>query len=112
MPAERHGLSAKTDNSMGNPRARSLAMNAQNQSGSKTIPKDQGEKGVITGGPLEISVCILNRVSACVPSVTGGDALPKERLGTYRTTAYGPPERKKPNWGRDVSYSKWRLEAR
>jgi hypothetical protein len=42
---------------------------------------------------MEISVCSLNRVSACVPSVTGDDALPKERSGTYGTTAYGPPER-------------------
>ena len=45
VPEERHGLSA----AMGTPRASSIAMNAQNQSGSKTIP---GQKIIITGGPI------------------------------------------------------------
>jgi serine/threonine protein kinase len=103
VPEERRGLSANTDTS----RASSIAMNAQNQSGSKTISKDQGEKGVITGGPIEIGVCSLNRVSACLPSVTGGDAPPsvtggdappKERLDTYGTTAFGP-QRETPKLG-------------
>jgi len=62
VPKKRLGLSAKTNHSMGTPRASSIAMNAQSQSGGKTIPKDQGEYGVITNGPIEISVYSLNRV--------------------------------------------------
>ena len=89
----------KAGSFMGTPRASSIAVNAQNKSAEKTIPKlhfgpkVQEERSGTAGGPIQISICSLNRIAACVPSVAGNEAPPKERVGSYGTTVYGPPEK-------------------
>jgi serine/threonine protein kinase len=89
----------KVGSLMGTPRAGSIAVQAQNKSADKTIaklhcgPNAQDERSGTAGGPIQISIYSLNRVAACVPSVAGNEYPPKERVGSYGTTTYGPPER-------------------
>jgi serine/threonine protein kinase len=67
VPEERRDLPVKTNNSimMSTPRASSIAIKAQNQSGGKTIPKDQEEKGIVQMGPWKSVLQSQSRFSLC-----------------------------------------------